>query len=151
MPAFLLSDLDVLHEIAEVENALIDGFPPNTLIGSHDKTALRVAAERLNIDPQSMRRRIGTKDRGGAFWTKFKLVVDWSVYRPHQSGINSQPPATAEPPPEVPSDPIQVRRLKDEVTLLRSALAVAERRAADDENHRENILSLAPEPARLEP
>lgn len=121
MPAFSLSDIDVLHEIAEVENALIDGFPPNTLIGSHDKTALRVAAERLNIDPQSMRRRIGTQERGGAFWTKFRLAVDWSVYRPRQSAAPPEPAAPTPDRPEIsPQEHAEARArsLAREITAL---------------------------------
>jgi len=49
------------------------------------------------------------------------------------------------------SDPIRLRAANDTIADLRSALKEAERRAADAENHRENILGLTPEPARLQP
>ncbi|MDO8683959.1 MAG: hypothetical protein Q7N50_10815 [Armatimonadota bacterium] len=136
-----------MQEIAEVENALIDGYPPATLIGSHKKTALRIASNRLNVDTQSMRRRIGTPDQPGTFWVKFKLKVDWGLYRSSAQDISpstdnvGQPEKAAEPP----SDPIQVRRLKDEVKLLRSSLGAAERRAAGAEDLRSSVMGLASE------
>lgn len=49
------------------------------------------------------------------------------------------------------SDPIRLRAANDRIATLTEAVKHAERRAADAENHREHILSLAPEPARLEP
>lgn len=58
---------------------------------------------------------------------------------------------TAAAPPVDNSDPIKLRAATDENARLRAALKDAERRAADAENHRENILGLPSEPARLEP
>lgn len=49
------------------------------------------------------------------------------------------------------SDPIKLRAATDENARLRVALREAERRTAEAENHREHVLSLAPEPARLQP
>lgn len=49
------------------------------------------------------------------------------------------------------SDPIKLRAANDENTRLRLLLKDAERRAFDAENHREHVLRLAPEPARLQP
>ena len=50
-----------VRDIAEVERALKEGFPPpgGTKIGSHKKTALRIAAERIGDNPSEVRRRIG--------------------------------------------------------------------------------------------
>ena len=51
-----LNKLPATQEIAEVENALIDGYPPSVMVGSHiRKTALRVAADRMGVEPQSLR------------------------------------------------------------------------------------------------
>jgi len=49
------------------------------------------------------------------------------------------------------SDPIRLRAATDENARLRAALKAAERRTAEAENHREHVLALAPEPARLQP
>lgn len=49
------------------------------------------------------------------------------------------------------SDPIRLRAANDTIAALRLLLRDSERRTADAENHRENILSLSPEPARLQP
>lgn len=48
-------------------------------------------------------------------------------------------------------DPIRLRAANDTIAALRASLKEAERRAADAENHREHILRLTPEPARLQP
>ncbi len=49
------------------------------------------------------------------------------------------------------SDPIKLRAANDENARLRAALKEAERRTAEAENHREHVLALAPEPAKLQP
>lgn len=49
------------------------------------------------------------------------------------------------------SDPIKLRAAVDENQRLRLALKDTERRAAEAENHREHVLRLAPEPAKLQP
>lgn len=49
------------------------------------------------------------------------------------------------------SDPIKLRAANDENARLRAALKESERRTAEAENHREHVLGLAPEPARLQP
>jgi hypothetical protein len=49
------------------------------------------------------------------------------------------------------SDPIRLRAANDTIAALRTALRDAERRTADAENHRENVLALPQEPARLQP
>jgi hypothetical protein len=49
------------------------------------------------------------------------------------------------------SDPIKLRAATDEVARLRSTVKELERRVGEAENHREHLLGLKPEPARLEP
>lgn len=71
-----------------------------------------------------------------------KLAVDRKL---------SPPIAASAPRVTDNSDPIRLRAANDENMRLRQALKEAERRAADAENHREGVLGLPREPARLQP
>lgn len=155
MPAWTQDEYSALIEIAEIENALLDGYPPFPLIGSHEKGAIRIAAERMGLCAQSLRRRVGTpNDRGGSE-LRYGLRPDWTLYRP------KPPPAAlpslaeiragiADPPPQdaPPSDPIRARRDRDEISRLRAALRDAERRAAEAEDIRAGVLGLTAEPLK---
>lgn len=147
MPALSPGNFDALHEIAEVENALIDGHPASTVIGRHQKSAARIASDRLGADRAKFSERVGSPDRKGRYWKLYKLVADWSLHRQVIDVVADDVvgPAPAEKPAEPPSDPIQVRRLKDEVKLLRSSLGAAERRAADAEDLRSSVMGLTSE------
>ena len=73
MPAWTINLLEALQEIAEVENCLIDGRPPVILHGNNTlKTATRMAAEKMNLDPQSLRGRIGTPETPGRVWRRWR-------------------------------------------------------------------------------
>ena len=84
MPALSIDHEMALYEAAAVENALFDGYPPpgDLVIGTHDKGAMRVAAVRVGVNEQSLRRRIGTPEAPGAIEKRFGISVDWSMYRP---------------------------------------------------------------------
>ena len=84
MPVLSVDLMDAIQEVAHVENALIDGYAPpgGQDIGSHARTAIRKAADDLGIDPQALRRRVGMANCVGAHARRFKLAVDWDVYRP---------------------------------------------------------------------
>src|SRR5581483_5627650 len=124
------------REIAEVEKALREGYAPWLPPGRNlEKSAIRVAAERLETDRLRLRSRIGSPDQKGLYWRRYKLAVDWSLYKPR----HEQAPKQADGPPP---DPINVRRLRDENLGLRRALEAAERRAAIAENIREGVLAL---------
>lgn len=146
MPGFSLDRIGAIQEIAEVENALIDGYPPHTMIGRHTKTALRAAADRMGLESQSMRRRVGTPEVTGSLFKRFGLKVEWSLYKPPQrEAIAEDAPAKVEEPP---ADPILVRRLRDETKTLRAALAASERRAGEAEDIRSSVLGLIQEPLK---
>jgi hypothetical protein len=148
MPALSLDEELATYEVALVENALIDGHPPpgkHRLGNRNSKSALRVAADRLGIDAQTLRQRVGTPGFPGATIKKrFGLEVDWSVYREPKPA----PPPAPEPLKafEPPADPLIVRRLRDENAQLRAALKESERRAVEAEDIRSGVLRLTSEP-----
>jgi hypothetical protein len=149
MPAPTLTRDEAIYEIAMVENALRDGFPAHTQIGSHDKSALRVASEVLRVIPQSLIRRVGIPafPELCSHYRRFGVAVDWGCYREPPAPL---PPAEAAPPPVAappgpPPDPIELRRLKDENIKLRSANANLERQVATAEDIRSSVLGLVAE------
>lgn len=159
MPAYSLTFARALREVADIENALFDGFPPpgQVLIGRHEKTCIRLVADANSDSFQSLIRRIGDPKKPGGSYRHFlkgkhpearKLLVDWARYRPH-AGAGTI--VVASPAPEAPpSDPIDLRRLRDENSHLRASLKVAERRAADAEDIRASILGLTQEPLKAQ-
>jgi Calcineurin-like phosphoesterase len=128
-----------IREIAAVERALEEGFPPPPLPKGGNKEvkgAVTIAAERLGVSPRTLANRIGTDRLPGSLKRYFGLEVDWSKYKP-------LPPSNSpELPADEPSDPIVVRRLRDENANLRAALKLAERRAAEAEDIRIGVLGL---------
>ena len=82
MPAFSQDSISALQEIAQVENALIDGYPAAVFVGNNKiPTALREASDRMGINTQALRNRIGTPERPGLLWKRFKYKVDWKLHR----------------------------------------------------------------------
>lgn len=73
-----------------------------------------------------------------------------SLARMEAVGLMPDAPAPSAPVTDN-SDPIKLRAANDTIASLRTALKEAERRTADAENHRENVLALPKEPARLQP
>jgi hypothetical protein len=74
-----------LKEIEAVETALREGHPPPGLPipGSNKRrSAIRIAADRLGLDPQTLRQHVGSEDHPGRIWRRFELLVDWSQYQP---------------------------------------------------------------------
>lgn len=147
MPSYSLTRDEAIREVAEVENALFDGFPGTPLPGSRHKGAIRVAAERLLVCPEALRRRVGSANSHGSTSRKFGMTVDWGMYREIVSTQSAKSEAQPDAP-EQPSDPIDLRRLKDKVTFLTAALAEAQRRAGDAEDYRASILGLTAEPLK---
>lgn len=99
MPAYSLDRDQAIYEIAHVENALYDGYAPpgQVLLGSHQETALRVAADRIGVEQQSIRGRCGTPKKIGSTQRRWNVAVDWSMYR-------SAPAPVVESPSIVPDD-----------------------------------------------
>lgn len=147
MPAWSIDEVDALREIAEVENALFDGYPIDPYQGSHQKGCIRIAAERLRINDQSLRRRVGSRHSPGAITIRYGFQVDWDMYRapPEPEVI---PPVETQSPP----DPVKERRLQDEIERLRSDNRELLRRVAKAEDIRGDVLGLAelpPTPIRF--
>lgn len=104
-----------VRDITEVERALKEGYPPpgGTKIGSHQKTAIRVAAERIGDNPSELRRRTGDLSLKGSYESHYGLKPDWGLYVPPPPASPPEPEPVKEPEP--PADPLdQARqRLKD--------------------------------------
>lgn len=132
-PAFL----DAQREVAEIENALFDGFRRKTA-GGGEKSALREAADRLGTNHQSMRNRL---DRHT--YLRFGLKVDWKMYRepPALTPDDATPPAA---PSVVPDR--TTTQLKDKVAQLTKALRNAHRNADTADIIREVIGQIADTP-----
>lgn len=145
MPAWSIDEVDALREIAEVENALFDGYPIDPYQGSHQKGCIRIAAERLRINDQALRRRVGSRNSPGAITIRYGFQVDWSMYR-----APPEPPPVLLPPkddsPAQSADAVEWRRLKDEVARLRAAEQILLRRVADAEDIRAGVLGLTEQP-----
>lgn len=135
MPPFIGDRDQAVREIAAVEQALSEGYPPQSPPGNNKiKSAVSVATERLGVVRMTLHYRIGKPDKPGSIFRHFGLKVDWSKYKP--GAIT----ATADGGP--PSDPIDLRRLRDRVAQLSNDLRAAERRTVEAENWREMVLGL---------
>lgn len=156
MPTWSTDRERALYEIALVENALIDGYPPpgKGVLGSHQKSAIRIAADALGIDQQHLRNRIGSPDVRGRIERHYAdLRVDWSVYRERAPPPPEPEPEPKPAPDEPPGDPIDIRRLRDRVEQLTRALRAAEQRAVAAEDIRADVLGLKglpPTPIRFD-
>jgi hypothetical protein len=149
VPVYSTKIDEAAREIAEVENALRDGHPPKTIIGSHQKSAVRVAAERLSVNTQALRGRIGSPDLTGYHAIHFGLSVDWDQYRPRPVPEPEPIIPDALPIiPEPPADHIGLRRAKDDASALRARIAELERRVIEAEDVRAGVLGLVETPLR---
>ena len=136
---------DALLDIAAVEKALAEGYPPPGVIvqGQNNiKTAVRVASERLNISANTFRSRIGTQDVPGIYQRLYGLQVDWSKYRAISVAYSPQTDQTQEPR----TDPIETLRLRDDVSRLRNEVRELSRRLIEAQDIRAGVLGLTKEP-----
>lgn len=138
-----------LREQAEIENALFDGVPISLGRSGHKKGVYRIAAQRLGATDlgQSLRRRHGMPGEPGSVYGRWGLLIEWTMFRPI---VKTPPPpeplaatAVVSETPAIPPDPIEVRRLKDEVKTLRSRLNILEPRLIAAEDLRSGVLGLA--------
>lgn len=69
-----------------VEAALADGCPPpgGVLWGQHRISAIRRAADEMDLEQQTLRGWAGSPGRAGRM-ARFQLAVDWSLYRPNDT------------------------------------------------------------------
>lgn len=143
MPTAIVTIEQARLEIAEVEKALSEGYPPvPALIGSHQKTAIRIAAERLGVVSRSLADRIGRPDRPGSIYRRYGLSVDWTKYvaKPEQ--------------PEITYDAKLERKLtaaNDRIRYLEKALREAHREQNTADIIREIVGHIANAPRTTPP
>ncbi len=140
--------IDVLQEVAEVENALFDGCPPSVRSGVKVKTAGRQAAERLGTDRNALRAKVGTPTQPGTFWRLYGIAVDWSMYRP-QADKKFEP--VQESKLGGSDKDRQIVALQDEVSRLNRALKDAHREANTADIIREMVGRVTEAAANLPP
>jgi hypothetical protein len=150
MPAWSLDEDRAVYEVAHVENALRDGFPIGPGLAGHMVGAIREAADRMGINDQSLRRRIGTPERPGAIHRRYGLTVDWGLYRerPQPPVVPDQQSSPINAQQEAPPDPVAVQRRADAESALRSELKDLRRRLGSAEDIRTSVLGLTQEPLK---
>src|SRR5436309_1835140 len=112
MPAYKFAKdfAGALHEIEIHAQCLRDGHAPpgQVLVGRHEMTSVRAAAEKLGEEYQTLIRRVGTPARPGASYRWFKakkhpeakrLLVDWTLFKP---SAGSTTIVVKEPAPDPP-------------------------------------------------
>ncbi|MDI9847395.1 hypothetical protein QM467_04880 [Rhodoblastus sp. 17X3] len=128
------------RRVAAVNAALRAGAPPpGVSLGSRKPGAFRVAAEKLGVDPQSLRDSIATADR------LYDLKPDWSLYKSPPPPPQKPAPAP-EKPSEAPVEPLTLRRIADQLTREKNLRASAERAAVSGAALREGVFKLAAMP-----
>lgn len=142
MPGFTKSYTlkDAKREIAAIEKALADGHPAEGLIGSHLKGCYRAAAIPLNCYYVALRRRHGAPGEPGSVFRRWGISPDWSKYKEKPKPAPSPVPVVEPSGPA--ADPVEVRRLKDQLSLERAARKEAEKRAVANEDYRGQVLGL---------
>lgn len=123
------------REIKAVEDALRLGHPPTSIVGSHERSALRTAAEAFGVNRWSLEKRVGRPGFVGRYQKEYGLVPDWSLYQPDE-------------PTPVAIDAIEKRRLIDEITRLRNEHKDLQRRLIAAEEWRSSILGLSADPIK---
>jgi hypothetical protein len=115
-----------------IEQCLRDGFGPFrvSIAGSRGSAVLE-AARRLGI-PHSTLASWVSRQEANARSGRAHALPDWSLFGLR---VDSAPPIV----PEMPADPIEVRRLRDQIGALTAALRDAERRTAQAEDIRSGL------------
>lgn len=142
----------VLQQIDAVNQALSEGFLPVGVAGSRiQMTAVRIAADRLDIDRRTMQGRMGKPGKPGNYFKLYGLQPDWSKFQARNLDAPSAPLAA--------EDSVAARKivsLTDEVHRLRNMLRESHRSQLNDDAMRE-LLGLvraapaSPPPWLLEP
>lgn len=130
-----ISRKEARRTIAAVEKARKAGHKaPFETVGKGEQSAIIVAAAGLGISPSTLRDRIG---KGGPCERQHGLKVNWDVGAPKAKPVKSDPPV------EVPTEPIALRR---KANKAESRALEAERRAIAAESLRESVFRLSATP-----
>lgn len=132
-------------EINAVNEALREGHPTAS-DNPKIRSAAQAAADKLGADRRRFLPRVGSPDEPGRWLFEFGLEPDWSLYKPECS-VSEIGPVEA----KIAYDPIEQRRYKDEIAILKAALTEAERRAAASEDIRGGVAGLFSEPPQPKP
>lgn len=129
--------------VRAVEAAIDDGavWPP--VPGGHDNSAFVAACAVLGLPRETLRNRL---HRAHALYGLAPKGVPMPPRQPREASKSVAPPRRDVP--EVPADPVQVRRLKDELVRVRTENETLTRRAMQGEDWRESILGLTREPLK---
>ena len=120
--------------IAAVEKALREGYAPPQGRGTRDHGAISIAAKRLGVNRMTLYHRV---DKGGPIELLHGISVDWSLWkRPAGDKVSNEQAA----------DPIEVRRLNDQVARERAARVSAERAAVGTAGLRKALFGLTETP-----
>ena len=155
-----------VREIAAVEQALGEGYPPPGMAGDNTvRGAVRIAADRLNLPQQTLFNRVGNSDSPGTNYRRFNLAVDWSKYQPSETPAETADDGYSvgrgKPPIETRFQPGQSgnprgrpigiennvdalvhRRIKDENKELRKLVEKLQQRVIALEDVRADVLGL---------
>jgi hypothetical protein len=124
------------REIAAVEAALRAGHPAFPIRGVHQPGALRVAADTLEEDPETLRNRVGGPGKTGRWYRDFGLKVDWGI----------QPDVEAEEPPRETDTPAYRREIKD-ARFWQAKAAALQKDLAATEHVLEEVSGIMSRPA----
>lgn len=123
---------DARREIKAVNDALKLGYPPTSGGGLNAQSAIRVAADALQLDYRTLRYHVGVPGTKGLFQRQFGLEPDWKLYVPE-----AKPEAKINPRTKAPlggtDEDRRVVALEDENRRLQEALRTAHRAAIDDD------------------
>jgi hypothetical protein len=134
-----------------MERALAEGHPPpgEFVYGrNRDKGAIRVVAEKHGIFHQTLLDLVGTPKIKGRIYRHYKLKIDWKKYTPKTTVTESRTARAERQVKElkaeiaanaIPADPVEVRRMRDELASLKQRLKDMERRALAAEDIRSQI------------
>ena len=126
-----------------VESVIADGYAWPPVPGGHEKSAFVETAHRLKLAPETLRNRLRRA------YELYSLAPNGQPMNPRKErGERKAKPGKPEAVPEAPADPVQLRRLKDELARLKGENTTLVQRAMQGEDWRESILGLTREPLK---
>lgn len=111
MGTIQVSLAEAKRRVKAVEKALESGHPPPGIKTANDiEGAVKIAAQELDVDWSSLKRQIGSPNKGGLFDKHFGLRANWAKYKPR--------------PPEPKLEPEPTVLEQDAVTRTRERIAI---------------------------